>query len=707
MTAQLAKGSPAQAAGEAASGQDIDQLTIDTIRTLAIDAVEKAKSGHPGAPMGMAPIAYTLWNRYLRYDPAEPHWPNRDRFVLSAGHASMLLYALLHLAGVEGRDREGRPTGRSAVTLDDIKTFRELDSICAGHPEYGLVTGLETTTGPLGQGAATSVGMAMAGRWLAERYNRPEATLFDYNVYVQCSDGDLMEGVASEAASLAGHLGLSNLCWIWDDNSITIEGHTELAFTEDVAERFRGYGWATLVVDDANDCEAFARAVESFLATDDRPTLIVVKSVIGFGSPHRQGTSKAHSDPLGEEEVKLTKEAYGWPVEPTFLVPDGVRERFTASLAGRGGAQRAAWTADFERYAEVHAALADELRALWRQALPEGWDAELPAFEPDPKGVASREASGTVLNALAGRIPWLLGGSADLSPSTKTRLEFAGAGDFEPGDHGGRNLHFGVREHAMGAVANGLALSGVRPYTGTFLVFSDYMKPAIRLAALMDIPVTFIFSHDSIGLGQDGPTHQPIEQLAGLRAIPHLHVFRPADANETAQAWRLALAEKARPACLVLSRQALPTLDRARYAAAEGVARGGYVLAGDPDATPEVILLATGSEVSLCVEAHERLAAEGVASRVVSLPCWELFEAQDEAWRASVLPPAVTARVAVEAASPLGWDRYAGAGGEIIAMRGFGASAPIKDLMKRFGFTAEAVYDAARRQISAHPGPRR
>jgi transketolase len=685
----------------------MDLLTINTIRTLAIDAVEKAQSGHPGAPMGMAPVAYTLWNRYLRFDPSEPHWPNRDRFVLSAGHASMLLYALLHLAGVEGRDREGRPTGRPAVTLDDIKTFRELDSICAGHPEYGLVTGLETTTGPLGQGAGNSVGMAMAGRWLAERYNRSEATVFDYNVYVQCSDGDLMEGVASEAASLAGHLGLSNLCWIWDDNTITIEGHTELAFTEDVAERFRGYGWATLVVDDANDCEAFARAVESFLVTDDRPTLIVVKSVIGFGSPHRQGTSKAHSDPLGPEEVKLTKEAYGWPPEAQFLVPEGVREHFTASLAGRGGAQRSAWLADFERYADVHGDLADELRTLWDQALPEGWDAALPVFKADPKGVASREASGTILNALAPGIPWLIGGSADLSPSTKTRLEYDGAGDFEPGAHGGRNLHFGVREHAMGSAANGLALSGVRPYTGTFLVFSDYMKPAIRLAALMDIPVTFIFTHDSIGLGQDGPTHQPIEQLAGLRAIPHLHVFRPADANETAQAWRAALAEKSRPACLILSRQALPTVDRTRYGAAEGVAKGGYVLAGDPDATPEVILIATGSEVHLCVEAHEKLLAEGVASRVVSLPCWELFEAQDEAWRHSVLPPAVTARVTVEAASPLGWDRYAGAAGEIIAMRGFGASAPIKDLMKKFGFTADAVYAAARRQLSAHPGPSR
>ena len=679
--------------------EDLDLLAIDTIRTLAIDAVEKAASGHAGAPMAMAPVGYTLWNRFLRYDPADPAWPNRDRFVLSAGHGSMLLYALLHLTGVVALDEAGRPRNSPAVSLDDIKAFRELGSVCPGHPEHGITTGVETTTGPLGQGAGNSVGMAIAQAWLAARYNKPGATLFDYNVYALCSDGDFMEGVASEAASLAGHLRLSKLCWIWDDNTVTIEGHTELAFSEDVAERFRGYGWATRVVDDANDCEAFARAVESFLATDDRPTLIVVKSVIGYGSPHKQGTSKAHSDPLGEAEVKLTKEAYGWPADAQFLVPDGVKERFTASLRERGGKQRAAWREMFDRYAKGEGGSAAELNAMWAGDLPQGWDGDIPTFPADPKGMATREASGKVLNAIAPRIPWLIGGSADLSPSTKTRLEFDGAGDFEPRVPAGRNLHFGVREHVMGSIANGMAVSKLRPYTGTFLIFSDYMRPPTRLAALMELPVAFVFSHDSIGLGQDGPTHQPIEQLAALRAIPHMIVLRPGDANETAQAWRVILAQSEKPACLILSRQAMPTLDRTRYAPADGVAKGGYVLAGGRDERPEVILIATGAEVGLAVGAYERLVAEGIAARVVSLPSWELFEAQDRAWRDHVLPPAVTARVAVEAASPLGWDRYAGPTGEIIAMRSFGASAPIGPLMTHFGFTVEAVYEAAKRQL--------
>ncbi|MEO8926867.1 MAG: transketolase [Caulobacteraceae bacterium] len=686
-------------AGEKPTEKTLGQLSIDTIRTLTIDAVEKAKSGHAGAPMAMAPVGYTLWNRFLVTDPDDAAWPNRDRFVLSAGHGCMLLYALLHLAGVKALDKHGKATGRPAVGLHDIETFRELGSRCPGHPEYGHTTGVEVTTGPLGQGAGNSVGMAMAQRWLAARFNKAGATLFDYNIYALCSDGDLMEGVASEAASMAGHLRLSNLCWIYDDNTVTIEGHTELAFTEDVAERFRGYGWATHQVDDANDCEALARAVESFQATDDRPTLIVVKSVIGFGSPHKQGTSKAHSDPLGGEEVKLTKQAYGWPPDAQFLVPDGVREHLTASLRGRGGKARAAWDETFKAYREANSDLAAELESMWAGKLPKGWDGDVPTFPPDAKGMASREASGKVLNAIAPRLPWLIGGSADLSPSTKTRLEFEGAGDFEPRVYGGRNLHFGVREHVMGSIANGMAVSKLRAYTGTFLIFSDYMRPPTRLAALMGLPVVFVFSHDSIGLGQDGPTHQPIEQLAALRAIPDMLTFRPADANETAQAWRVILTQNAKPACLILSRQALPTLDRARYGPATGVARGGYVLAGGEDETPEVILIATGSEVSLCVAAHDALAADGIKSRVVSMPCWELFEAQDKAWRDKVLPPGVTARVTVEAASPLGWDRYAGPTGETVAMRSFGASAPIGDLMKHFGFTVEHVFKAAMNQI--------
>jgi transketolase len=679
---------------------DMDPLTINTIRTLAIDAVEKAASGHAGAPMAMAPIGYTLWNRFLKYDPTAPLWPNRDRFVLSAGHGSMLLYALLHLAGVQRFDRQGKPLNAPAISLEDMESFRELDSVCAGHPEYGLATGVETTTGPLGQGAANSVGMAMAERWLAARYNTPDAKLIDYNVYALCSDGDMMEGVASEAASTAGHLRLSNLCWIWDDNTVTIEGHTELAFTEDVAERFRGYGWATRVVDDANDCEAFARAIESFQAQTDRPTLIVVKSVIGYGSPHKQGTSKAHSDPLGTEEVKLTKAAYDWPVDAQFLVPDGVREHLTASMAERGGKARLAWDELVKTHAAANPAAGTELATLWSGGLPSGWDAGLPTFPADAKGLATREASGKVLNAIGKTYPWLVGGSADLAPSTKTLMEFEGAGSFQPGTYGGRNLHFGVREHAMGAIANGLSVSHLRPYTATFFTFSDYMKPPIRLAALMETPTVFIFTHDSIGVGQDGPTHQPIEQLAGLRAIPGMLTVRPSDANETAQAWRAILAQTHKPACLILSRQAAPTIDRTKYASAAGVARGGYVVAGGTNETPEVILMGSGVELDLCIQAHERLVAEGVRCRVVSMPCWEWFEEQDKAYRDGVLPPAVTARVAVEMAAPLGWDRYVGGTGEIIAMRTFGASAPIGPLMKKFGFTADHVVEAARRQLA-------
>jgi transketolase len=676
---------------------DIDLLSIDTIRTLTIDAVEKADSGHAGTPLGMAPVGQILWTRYLRYDPADPGWLNRDRFVLSAGHACMLLYALLHLSGVRQAGGE-----RLAVSLDDIKSFRELGSRCPGHPEHGVTPGVEATTGPLGQGIGDSVGMAIAERWLEQRFNRPGLRLFDYNVYALCSDGDLMEGVGAEAASLAGHLGLSNLCWIYDDNSVTIEGRTPLAFSEDVAARFRAYGWNTIDVADANDREAVARAIDGFLATKDRPTLIRVKSIIGFGSPHKQGTSKAHSDPLGAEECRLTKQAYGWPEDAQFLVPDGVREHFDRTFGRRGRKLRSDWDATMRDYAKAHPDLADRLAEMQARSLPDGWDGDIPVFPADHKGIASREASGKTLNAIARRVEWLVGGAADLAPSTKTRLDFDGAGDFERGSYSGRNFHFGVREHAMGAAANGLALSALRPYTATFLTFSDYMRPSIRLAALMKLPVVFVFSHDSIGLGQDGPTHQPIEQLAGLRAIPDMLVVRPCDANETAEAWRAILAQSEKPACLVLSRQALPTLDRETFAPASGLTRGGYVLA-DCDGVPEVILIGTGSEVSLCIKAHGKLSGEGIRSRVVSMPSWEMFEAQPQAYRDEVLPPEVTARVAVEAASPLGWDRYAGPRGEIIAMREFGASAPIDELEVKFGFTAEHVYQAARRQLAPPP----
>ena len=693
-TAKTAADSAGSAPPSAAPKEHtIDQLAIDTIRTLAMDAVQKAESGHPGTPMGLAPVAYTLWREFLRFDPDKPDWPGRDRFVLSAGHASMLLYALLHLTGVK------RPTGGPAVSLDDIKAFRQLDSACPGHPEYGHTSGVETTTGPLGQGCGNSVGMAMAQRWLAARYNRPGAALFDYNVYAICGDGDLMEGVSSEAASIAGHLKLSNLCWIYDSNTISIEGHTTLAFTEDVSARFRAYGWNTVDVADANDTEAVARALKTFQATDDRPTLIVVHSVIGYGAPHKQNTKEAHGEALGEDEVKLAKRFYGWPEDARFLVPDGVTQRLDQTFGVRGRAARTDWDATFARYTDEAADDAAALRAMWAGELPRGWDAAIPTFPADEKGLATRDAGGKVLNAIAPHLPWLIGGAADLSPSTKTNLTFPEAGDFQPAAYGGRNLHFGVREHAMGAIVNGLTLSGLRGYGATFLIFVDYMKPPVRLAALMRIPSLFVFTHDSIGLGEDGPTHQPVEQLASLRAVPGLITLRPCDANETAEAWRVLLGHGHAPACLVLSRQALPTLDRGRYASAVGVAQGAYVLADAADETPEVILMATGSEVAPCVEVFERLKAEGVAARVVSMPSWDLFERQDQAYRDQVLPPAVTARLAVEQAASLGWDRYVGAAGEVIAMRGFGASAPIKALQARFGFTTDHIYSAAKSQL--------
>lgn len=668
----------------------LPRLTIDTIRTLAIDAVQKANSGHPGTPMGLAPVAYTLWHDFLRYDPEKPDWPNRDRFVLSVGHASMLLYAVLHLAGVQEIDADGNPTGAPAVSLDDIKAFRQLDSKTPGHPEYRITTGVETTTGPLGQGCGNSVGMAIAERALAARYNKPGYPLFDHDVYVLCGDGDMMEGVSSEAASIAGHLRLSNLCWIYDSNHISIEGSTDLAFDEDVGKRFEAYGWHVVHVDDANDTVAVAQALQRFKATGDRPTLIIVRSVIGWGSP-RAGSEKAHGEALGEENVRATKRVYGWPEDAQFLVPDGVREAFGAALAGRGTEARRAWEALLERYAQEFSQEAGEIEGLRRGKVTSDWEAAIPDFPADAKGLATRDSGGKVLNAVAPLIPALLGGAADLSPSTKTDIK--GAASFEAGDYGGKNLHFGVREHAMGSIANGMALSYLRPYTGTFLVFADYMRAPVRLAAIMELPVIFVFTHDSIGVGEDGPTHQPIEHLATLRAIPGLDTIRPGDANEAAEAWKVALSHTHEPTALIFSRQAMPTLDRQRYAPASGLARGGYVLGGDEN--PELILIGTGSELQLAVAAHERLSGEGIRSRVVSLPSWYLFERQDRSYRDSVLPPGVTARVAIEQAGGFGWDRYVGPAGATVTMSTFGASAPIAKLQQKFGFTVDHVCDVA------------
>jgi len=694
MNSNISTGYAARTAPQgAAERHSLDRLAVNTIRTLAMDAVEKAKSGHPGTPMALAPVAYTLWQDLLAFDCEDPHWLNRDRFVLSNGHASMLLYALLHLAQV--KDESGRP----AVTLEDIKAFRQLGSRCPGHPEYGHTAGVETTTGPLGQGCGNSVGMAMAQRWLAAQFNQPEFPLIDYTVYTFCSDGDLMEGVASEAASIAGHLKLSNLCWIYDNNHITIEGNTALAFSEDVGMRFHGYGWAVFHVPDANDTLSVEQALAMFQSEHDRPTLIIVDSHIGYGAPHKQDTAAAHGEALGEEEVRLAKRNYGWPEDAHFLVPDGVYEQFRRGIGERGQQARQAWNRLFESYRTRYPDLAARLQSIERGDLPDGWDAELPSFLADAKGQATRESGSKVLNAIAKRYPWLLGGAGDLSPSTKTLLTFEGAGDFAPGKPG-RNLHFGIREHGMGAILSGLAVSRLRPYGASFLIFSDYMKASIRLAALMRLPVIYVFTHDSIGLGEDGPTHQPIEQLAGLRAIPGLVTIRPADANEVVEAWRVIVGLKHRPACLVLTRQALPTLDRSRYAPASGLACGGYILSEAPGQKPDVILIATGSEVPLCIAAQDMLESQGLAARVVSLPCWELFAEQDEGYRESVLPAAIKARVSVEAAATLGWERYAGPEGANIGMHGFGASAPAKDLMREFGFTPEKIAAAAKAQVS-------
>jgi transketolase len=669
-----------------------------------VDAVQKAKSGHPGTPMDAAPAACTLWQRVLRYDPAEPGWINRDRFVLSSGHASMLLYSLIHLAGIKAANRSYEQPGRDAVTLDDIKTFRQAGSRCPGHPEYGWTSGVETTTGPLGQGVATSVGMAIAEQWLRATYNRPGFDLLDYNIYALCGDGDMMEGVASEAASIAGHLRLANLCWIYDSNRVTIEGHTDIAFTEDVAARFLAYGWNVLRVTDANDMERLETAYRGFLAVGDRPTMIIVHSHIGYGAPHKQDSPEAHGEPLGEDEVRLTKQFFGFDPAQTFVVPDGVREHFAAQIGTRGARLSSEWRSLFARYRAEYPDLAAQIDNIEERTLPPGWEAALPEFPPSAAGLSTRDASGKVLNAVAERIPWIVGGAADLAPSTKTRMTFDGAGDFEAdgpvGGRRGRNMHFGVREHAMCAAVNGMTLTGLRAFGSGFLIFTDYARGAIRLASLMDLPVLHIWTHDSISVGEDGPTHEPIEQIVSLRAIPGMIVIRPADANEMTEAWRLVLELKDRPAALICSRQPLPVVDRARFAPAAGLARGAYVLADAPDAAPDVILIASGSEVGLCVAARELLSAQGTKVRVVSMPSWELFEAQEPAYRDAVLPPTVTARVTVEEGSPLGWQRYAGQAGVVLGMRTFGLSAPMKVVAEHFGFTVDGVVAAARQAIA-------
>ena len=678
------------------SQSNIEQLAINTIRTLSIDAVQQANSGHPGAPMGLAPVVYTLWQRFLRYDPANPIWPNRDRFVLSAGHASMLLYSTLHLAGVKAVDHHGKVLDQLSVSMDEIKRFRQLDSRTPGHPESHLTTGVETTTGPLGQGAGNSLGMAIAGKWLATNYNKPGFTMFDFNVYAVCGDGDIMEGVCCEAASLAGHLKLGNLCWIYDNNRVTLDGPASWSFSEDVLTRFKGYGWNVTEVKDANNLDELAAAYELFKKTNDRPTLIAVDSHIGYGSPHKQDSYEAHGEPLGEAEIKLVKKNYGWPEDAKFLVPDGVYENFQNGVGARGKQLHADWVKLFGDYAKQFPDLAANLGMMQRHELPKGWDNGLPTFPADAKGMGTRESSGKTLNALAKNIPWFIGGSADLAKSNKTNLDTTWAGEYLPGQYGGRNVHYGVREHAMGAAMSGMALTGLRPFGGTFFNFSDYVKPAVRLAALMELPVIYVFTHDSIGLGEDGPTHQPIEQLAALRAMPNILVMRPGDANEVVEAYKVSMQQTHRPTAMVLSRQAASTLDRTRFASAAGVAKGGYVLADAPSGKLDVILIGTGTEVQLCMEAFEKLKAEGINARVVSMPCTQLFDEQDAAYKESVLPSSVSARVSVEMASTFGWERYIGLKGKAVGMRSFGASAPLKDVLKKFGFQADNVVAVAK-----------
>lgn len=687
------------------STTDLDQLCINTLRTLSIDAVQKAQSGHPGTPMGAAPIVYSLWQGFLRYSPTHPDWPDRDRFVLSSGHACALLYSLLHLTGVRANLPSYGDTNQLAVSLDDLKRFRQMDSRCTGHPEYGWTTGVEVTTGPLGQGVANSVGMAIAGRWMAHTFNRPGFELFRHNVYTLCGDGDMMEGISGEAASLAGHLGLANLCWVYDDNHISIEGNTRLAFTEDVGARFAAYGWQIVRVGDANDLDALKDAFQAFLSTEDRPTLIIVRSHIGYGAPHKQDTREAHGEPLGAEEVRLAKEFYGCDPDAQFQVRPEVTAHFARHLGQRGEAARAAWEETYQAYGKQYPDLARQIDLLRHRALPEDWDAALPEFPADARGMATRASSGKVLNAIAGKVPWLIGGAADLSPSTKTELTDPLTTSFQApafdGDYAGRNFHFGIREHAMCAIANGIVVSGPRPFASSFFVFTDYCRPSLRLSAMMDVPVIYIWTHDSISLGEDGPTHQPIEHLPSLRAMPGMIVIRPADANEVVEAWRVIMPLRDHPVSLVLTRQSLPTLDRTRYAPAAGVARGAYVLADAPDGKPQVLIMASGSEVALCVQAYEQLLTQGIGARVISMPSWELFEAQDQAYRDQVLPPSVTARVAVEEASVFGWERYTGLDGAILGMTSFGLSAPGGDVSRHFGFDCEHVVAAAQAQVAA------
>ena len=694
MATRTAPGTPDAALPNA---DDIDQLCINTIRTLSIDAIQKANSGHPGSPMALAPLAYVIWQRFLRFDPQQPIWPNRDRFVLSNGHASMLLYSMLFLTGVRAVDPDYEVVGDPSVSLEDIKRFRQLDSKCPGHPEYRWTSGVEATTGPLGQGIATSVGMAVASKWLAARYNAPGFQVFDFDVYTVCGDGDMEEGVSNEAASIAGHQQLDNLCWIYDNNHISIDGPTEITYTDDVAARFAGYGWNVTRVGEANDLDLITRALDVFRREQDRPTLVILDSHIGWGSPHLVDTAQVHGEPLGEEEVRETKRAYGWPEDAQFLVPDGVREHFDQGIGKRGAELRQEWSNTLESYTREHESLAHEISAMQRRELPEGWDAEIPSFEPDEKGIATRKASNQVENAVAARIPWLLAGSADLTGSTAVGLkDVEGAVSFEPESREGRQLHLGIREHGSATLSNGLSLSKLRPLWSTYLTFSDYAKPGIRLSALMELPVIHLFTHDSIGLGEDGPTHQPVEHLAGLRAIPGLDVIRPADANEVSEAWRAALDRTHQPVALVLTRQDVPVIDRSRYASAEGLRRGGYVLADPEDGDPEVILIATGSEVALAIAAHEKLISDGVRSRVVSLPCWELFDRQEQSYRDEVLPPEIKARVSVEEASTLGWERFVGTDGASIGMHTFGSSAPLKDVQSKFGFTPDKVAEKAK-----------
>jgi len=702
---------------------------VTAIRTLAMDAVQQANSGHPGTPVAMAPVVYKMWQDNLRFDPADPIWPNRDRFVLSMGHASMLMYSMLHLTKVQAVNKKYEQVGKPSVPMEDVKRFRQWDSRCAGHPEYRWTSGIETTTGPLGNGVATSVGMAMASKWLAATFNRPEFEMFNFNVYALAGDGCMMEGISGEAASLAGHLKLNNLCWVYDNNHITIEGNTSLAFSEDVATRFIAYGWNVTRVADANDLDMLQRAFDTFKNTKDRPTLIVCDSHIAWGVPGKQDTSHAHGEPLGWKANCLAKQFYGCQFKDGTPPPadtdkddprwriglfenclfDGVYEHYQDGIGKRGRADRDAWMAKFKAYEAKHPQLADQMLKMQKRELPDGWDKDLKEFPPDAKGLAGRIASAKVLNMLAPNVPWLVGGSADLAPSTKTRMDYKGpdgkteaAGDFLAGNYGGRNLHFGIREHAMGAILNGLCLSKIRSYGSGFLIFSDYGRNPIRLAAIMEIPVLTIFTHDSIGVGEDGPTHQPIEQVASLRAIPGLITLRPGDANEVLEAWKIIMKAQHEPFCLILTREELPTLDRKKYAPSSGVTKGGYVLADAADGKPELLLLASGSSLGMCVEAYETLTKEGVKVRLISLPSWEMFEyncKKDPAYREAVMPSAVRARVAVELASPFGWHQYVGLDGAVIGMRHFGASAPMKELTKQFGFNPANIVAAAKEQL--------